>query len=103
MIRAVANLFAGVIGIFILSAIIAIAIGVGFAIDVGFAFDTEVNQGVLILSASMVIGGVVALFSLGMACVLLDIMFNIRKISENTNLERHKGSKNAPRTEPEFG
>ena len=66
MIRAVANLFAGVIGILILSAIIAIAIGVGFTIDVGFAFDVEANQGVLILSASMVIGGVVALFSMDM-------------------------------------
>jgi hypothetical protein len=97
MIKAVANLFAGVIGILILLAIIAIVI------DDGFSIDSEAIQGSLILSASMVVGGVVALFSMGMACVILDIMFNIRKISENTNLQQHKGSKNAPRAEPELG
>jgi hypothetical protein len=51
----------------------------------------------------MIIGGVVALFSMGMACVLLDIMFNTRKISENTNLGQYKDSKNVPRAEPELG
>jgi hypothetical protein len=108
MIKAVANLFAGVIGILILLAIIAIVIGVGYAIEVGvaiddgFSIDSEAIQGSLILSASMVVGGVVALFSMGMACVILDIMFNIRKISENTNLEWHKGSNNVNRAEPEL-
>jgi hypothetical protein len=103
MIRAVANLFAGVIGILILSAIIAIAIGFGFAFDVGFAFDAGANREVLIISASMVIGGVVALISMGMACVLLDIMFNTREISENTKSKRYTDSANVPRTEPELG
>ena len=97
MIKAVANFFAGVIGIFIILAIIAIGIGVKIAMG------ANADQEVLAIGASMVIGGVVALFSLGMACVLLDIMFNIRKISENTNLEQHKGSNNVPRAEPELG
>ena len=97
MIKAVANFFAGVIGIFIILAIIAIGIGVKIAMG------ANTDQEVLAIGASMIIGGVVTLFSLGMACVLLDIMFNIRKISENRSLEQHKGGKNVPRAEPELG
>jgi hypothetical protein len=97
MIKAVANFFAGVTGIFIILAIVAIAIGV--KITMGATADQEV----LAIGASLIIGGVVALFSMGIACVLLDIMFNIRKISENTNFRQHKKRKIIPRTEPEFG
>ena len=97
MINAVANFFAGVIGIFIILAIVAIAIGVKIAMG------ANADQEVLAIGASLIIGGVVALFSMGIACVLLDIMFNIRKISENTNFRQHKSSKSVPRTEPELG
>ena len=97
MIKAVANFFAGVIGIFIILAVVAIAIGVKFAMG------ANADQDVLAIGASMIVGGVVALFSMGIACVLLDIMFNIRKISENTNSRQHMASKSAPRTEPELG
>ena len=97
MIKAVANFFAGVIGIFIILAIVAIAIGVKIAMG------ANADQEVLAIGASLIIGGVVALFSMGIACVLLDIMFNIRKISENTNLRQQKSSKSVPRTEPELG
>ena len=97
MIKAVANFFAGVIGIFIILAVVAIAVGVKFAMG------TNADQEVLTIGASMIIGGVIALFSMGMACVLLDIMFNIRKISENTKSGQYKASKSVPRTEPELG
>jgi len=97
MIKAVANLFAGVIGIFIILAVIAIVFGVKFAME------ANANQEALAIGAGMIIGGLVALFSMGIACVLLDIMFNIRKISENTKLGQYKDSKNVPRAEPEFG
>ena len=100
MIRAVANFFAGVIGVVILMAIIAVVIGVIIGIK---GMDTGVDQEVLMIGASMVIAGVVVLFSLGMACVLLDIMFNVRKISESRSLEQYKGGKNVTRAEPEFG
>ena len=97
MIKAVANFFAGVIGIFIILTIVAIAIGVKIAMG------ANADQEVLAIGASLIIGGVVALFSMGIACVLLDIMFNIRKISENTNFRQHKSRKSVPRTEPELG
>jgi membrane-bound ClpP family serine protease len=96
MIRAVANFFAGVIGIFIVLAIIAIVIGIKIALD------ANTDQEVLLIGASMVIGGVVALFSMGMACVLLDIMFNTRKISENTKSKWYTDSNNVHRAEPEL-
>jgi len=97
MIKAVANFFAGVIGIFIILAIIAIGIGIKIAMG------ANTDQEVLAMGAAMVIGGFVVLFSLGMACVLLDIMFNVRKISENRSLEQHKGGMNVTRAEPELG
>ena len=97
MIKAVANFFAGVIGIFIILAIVAIAIGVKIAMG------ANADQEVLAIGASLIIGGVVTLFSMGIACVLLDIMFNLRKISENTNFRQHKSNKIVPRTEPELG
>jgi hypothetical protein len=81
-------------------AIIAVVIGVIIAIK---AMDTGADQEVLMIGASMVIGGVVTLFSLGMACVLLDIMFNVRKISENRNSDQYTGGNNLHRAEPELG
>jgi hypothetical protein len=97
MIKAVANFFAGVIGIFIILALIAIVMGVKIATD------TTAAPEFLYIGVAMVIGGGVALFAMGMSCVLLDIMFNTRKISANTNVEQHKGSNNVTRSEPELG
>ena len=96
MIKAVANFFAGVIGICIILTFIAIVMGVKIATD------TTATPEFLYIGAAMVIGGVVTLFALGMACVLLDIMFNTRKIAANTKSEQYKGSKNLPRAEPEL-
>ena len=65
--------------------------------------DTTAPPEYLYIGVAMVIGGVVALFTMGMSCVLLDIMFNTRKIAANTKLEQYGGSKNLPRAEPELG
>ncbi len=81
MIKVVANFFAGVIGFFIILVIIAIVIGVIIAMD------TNANQQEVYIGVAMVIGGGFTFFGLGMSCVLLDIMFNIREISENTSWE----------------
>jgi len=94
MIKAVANLFAGAIGILIILAFGTIALGI--YILVGANMDQES----LPIGIALTVGGVVILLSLGMACVLLDIMFNIRKISENRSWAVNRDSKSDPRTEP---
>ena len=96
MIRAVANFFAGIIGVFIILAVIAIAVGVKFALD------ANADQQFLIIGVSLVAGGIMGLISLGMACVMLDIMFNIRKITSNTSSTQFRLDKVSPRTEPEL-
>jgi len=45
--------------------------------------------------------GVGMLLSLGMACVLLDIMFNVRKIVESKNSDLPRWNRDEHRTEPE--
>ena len=97
MIKAVANFFAGVIGVFIALAIISIGTGAKIAMD------ANTDQEGLAMGAAMVILGLVILFLLGRACVLLDIMFNVRKISETRCSEQHKSGKNVTRAEPELG
>ncbi len=96
MIRIVANLFAGAIGIMIVLALGAIALGIFMAMG-----GTTVQDASTIGTVLMV-GGVSTLFSLGMACVLLDIMFNVRKISESKGSGPTPGNGDTHRTEPEM-
>jgi len=96
MIRIVANLFAGAIGIMIVLALGAIALGIFMTMG-----GTTVQDASTIGTVLMV-GGVSTLFSLGMACVLLDIMFNVRKISESKGSGLSPGYGDTHRTEPEM-
>ncbi len=97
MIKLVANFFAGVVGMLIISAMGVVAFGAKIAIS------ADGSQEALLVGGSIIIGGLVALFSMGLSCVLLDIMFNVRKLSEKLNFEQHNSSNNAPRAEPELG
>jgi hypothetical protein len=96
MIKAVANFFAAVIGIFIILAVGTIASGIYIALG------ANTDQQALSIGIALAVSGVVILFSLGMACVLLDIMFNVRKISEDGSSEPHMDRRIVPRTEPEL-
>jgi len=96
MIKAVANFFAAVIGIFIILTFGAIAVGIYIAVS------ANTNQEAFSIGTALAISGVVILFSLGMSCVLLDIMFNVRKITEDRNSKPLMSSKNVPGTEPDF-
>ena len=100
MIRVVANLFAGAIGIMIILALGAIALGIFMAMG-GTTAGTTLQDASTIGTVLMV-GGVSTLFSLGMACVLLDIMFNVRKISESKGSGLSPGNGDRHRTEPEM-
>ena len=96
MIRAVANFFAGVIGIFIIVSIAAIAFGIKFATDINA--DDQALMAALVLIG----GGVFALFSMGLSCVMLDIMFNVRKIAEGPKTKAPASGSVVSRTEPQF-
>ena len=96
MIRAVANFFAAVIGILIILAVTAIVIGIKFATD------ANADEQLLMSGLFLVATGIVALFSMGLSCVMLDIMFNVRKIAEKPKIQSATGGGAIPRTEPQF-
>ena len=96
MIKAVANFFAGVIGVFIILAVAAIVWGIYVAIG------ANMDQDAFMMGAGIAATGTAVLFSMGLTCVVLDIMFNVRKIAEDRKTTERPQVESRPRKEPEL-